>query len=273
VLLRDPLLHFVVFGAVVFALHAALGRDTREDPDADRYVIDMDAGRVADIQRALAASLERTPTDGEVTGAVDRYVTEEVLVREARARGLDDDDPVVRARLADKMRVVLDAREAPPVPDESALRELYEAHQQEYAVEGRVTVRQLYFEGEDAEARAAAVLARLTAGETPQALQVEADSPPGGPVLRRRTLDDLTGALGAAFSAGLEDAPLDMWHLRRTSHGVHVARVEWRRDARVPSFEETRARLTMRWQGEQVDRAGAEALERLRQDYQVRGWP
>lgn len=273
-LLEDPLTHFVVVGLVVVAVQWARG-EAPSAPD-DPHLIVVTPSEIADLRRRLHTSLERVPSDADMGRAMERFIDEEILVREARSRGLEADDAVVRARLADKMRLLLNVREAPAAPAEELLRELYAARRHEYAVAGRATVRQLYFAQragtEDAERRARAVLLRLTAGEAPQALADQADPPPGGPVLRRRRAPALADVLGPDAD-GIMDAPLDTWRLVSDADHARLLRVEWRRDARIPDFEELRARLTTRWLRDQAAGEADDALRELRARYRVEGWP
>jgi len=271
-LLRDPLLHFVAFGAAVFAVQAALAPAPPPETGADAStVIEVDAALVSDLRRVLTTDLERLPTTDELDRAVEAWIETEILVREARARGLGRGDPQIRARLAERMAFVLEAREVPDEPDEAALRALYEAVRDEYRVELQVTLRQC-FAGASRD-RAEALLERARAGATPAELRALCEPPPGGPVLRGRSRDRLVERYGEPFADGLDEVEVGRWHLRRSDLGWHVTRVERRRDARQLTFDEARDRLRARWQRERVADASARALETLRERYEVRGWP
>lgn len=260
-ILRDPLTHFVILGAVVFAIRAP----------ASQTRIDVDAVLVDDIRAQLAATLERAPTDGEVSRAVDDWIDEEMLVREARTRGLDRGDPQIRARLAERMAFLLGAREAPGAPDDATLRALYAAQRDALQVEMQVTLRQCF--AGDSRTRAEALLAEAEGGASPRALAARCDAPPGGPVLRGRSAARLARRYGAGFVDGLATAPLDTWHLRRSTLGWHVVRIEARRDARAIPFDEARTRLIARWRRERIGDAASHAMTALKARYHVTGWP
>jgi hypothetical protein len=89
--IRDPLTGFVVAAAAVFALYGGNDDRAREISITE-----------ADIDR-LKESFElvwlRPPTEEELQGLIEDRVREEIFYREARALGLDRDDPVVRDRL------------------------------------------------------------------------------------------------------------------------------------------------------------------------------
>jgi hypothetical protein len=253
--LREPLLHFVAFGLIVFAL--------QRPPDDPRRVV-VDDAVIAELTRQARSTLEREPTPDDVDHAVRRWVREEMLVREARARGLDRGDPMLRRHLAEKMGFVLAATEVPDAPPDAELRALYAQHRDEFRVEPRLTLRHLV------PAEADAVLARLQAGEDPRGI----DAPtPGGPVLRGRTPSRLAQVYGEPFAAGLESAPLDAWHRRTSPHGVHLVRIEARTDGRDVGFEEARERLLARWMRQRLATVEAEADAAIEGRYEVVGWP
>lgn len=101
-LLREPLVHFLLLGAALFGLFAVLGRTGDAAGDA-AHRIDITAGLQDNLTVSFARSMQRPPTPAELQGLIDDFVREEVLNREARKLGLDQDDPVVRRRLRQRM--------------------------------------------------------------------------------------------------------------------------------------------------------------------------
>lgn len=237
--------------------------------------MEVDDELIADVERMESANLEQALSAAQLDRAVQRWIDEEVLVREARRLGLDRDDPVVRARLAKKMAFVLDAQSVAPEPAPGELEALYESSKDEFRLTARITLRQVFVEGTDAasEARAEALLALARSGAEPAELNEAGDRPPGGPVLRRRTPEGLSKRLGAEFASGLESVELDEWHLRKSTLGWHVVRVDGRIAGKQLSFDEARERVLLRWQAARLREASAGAVEELRAQYEVRGWP
>lgn len=94
--LRHRLFHFLALGALVAAF-APKERDAR--------AIVIDEGRLTDALRAEEARAGRPLTTAEKAHVKDALVDEEVLAREALRLGVATDDAVVRARLAQRMRV------------------------------------------------------------------------------------------------------------------------------------------------------------------------
>jgi parvulin-like peptidyl-prolyl isomerase len=189
--------------------------------------------------------------------------------------GLADNDPIIRTRLAEKMVFVLGAQQVPPEPDDAALRALYEANQQDYTQQARVTLRQLFVADPSPQGRARAelLLRRADAGEPLDALTAAADEPPGGPVLRGRTPESLASLFGPSFTEGLEDTAVGSWVLRTSPTGWHVVQVVDRLAGGPLAFDAVRARLVVRWHRAHVETARNKAVGQLRAKAVVQGWP
>lgn len=103
-LLREPLLHFLVIGGLIFLLYSAVD-DTRETP-AD--VIVVTPARIDQLAADFKAVWKQMPTADELDALIEEHVREEVYYREALALGLDRNDTVVRRRLRQKMEFLTD---------------------------------------------------------------------------------------------------------------------------------------------------------------------
>ncbi len=120
-LLREPLLHFLLLGALLFALDAWL----RPAPIADSGgEIVVSEGRIRNLAQGFRRTWQRPPTRAELDGLIQDYIREEVLYREAVALGLDQDDTVIRRRLRQKMEFVSDDAAALETPSDQDLADL-----------------------------------------------------------------------------------------------------------------------------------------------------
>ena len=97
--LKEPLLHFLVVGGLLFAAHAWLHRGGGDAP----HVVHLTAAEVNWLKEMWARQWQRPPNEQELRGLVTDYVKEGLLAREARALGLDENDTIVRRRLAQKL--------------------------------------------------------------------------------------------------------------------------------------------------------------------------
>src|SRR6476660_6416007 len=97
-LIREPLLHFLLLGALLFALYGWIHRAAGSPGE-----IVVSRGQVDTLRVQFTRTWQREPTPVELQGLIDSWVRDEVLYREGRALGLDGDDPVIRRRVAQKV--------------------------------------------------------------------------------------------------------------------------------------------------------------------------
>ncbi len=273
-LLREPLVHFLAFGVAVVSLQVAFGpvSPSPQVSTPEPLVVAVSDDVLADLQWRLTRTLGRPPRPDELSAEVDAWIRTEVLVREARERGLDRGSDVVRAHLAQEMVYVLEGSQVPDDPTDEALQTLLDAHPEDYTLDGQLTLRQLFVAGQDRD-RAQALLVRLQAGEDPVSLAEVSDPPPGGPVLRGRTPERLAEVYGASFVEAVQALPEGTWGLTTSPDGLHLVRVERRQERRALTLEEARDRLVLRWKAEHARAATDATFDALRGRYEVQGWP
>jgi hypothetical protein len=99
-LFKEPLVQFLLIGACIYAAYALLG--TPDDAAAEQTVYISEA-RIDSLSIAWEKRWNRPPTEDELVGLVRAYLREDILYREAVAMGLDEDDHIIRRRLAQKL--------------------------------------------------------------------------------------------------------------------------------------------------------------------------
>lgn len=113
--LRHRLFQFIVVGALIAAL---------APKDRDPRAIVIDEGRLQDALRAEEARAGRPLTAAEKARTKDALIDEEVLAREALRLGVATDDSVVRARLAQQMRVRIGGDRTKPATESGPRRRM-----------------------------------------------------------------------------------------------------------------------------------------------------
>jgi peptidyl-prolyl cis-trans isomerase C len=98
--LREPLVHFLLIGLLLFVAYGVRSHSTSQ-LGGNRIELTLDD--VRQLQMGFAAQWQRQPTPDELTGLVENRVREEILYREALTMGLDKDDTIVKRRMAQKM--------------------------------------------------------------------------------------------------------------------------------------------------------------------------
>ncbi len=264
--LKEPLLHFVVLGIALFALH----RSVAPRALTNRIVLSDSVirGLRQDYQRRTGIA----PTAEEEAALIRQYVDNEVLYREAVALGLDREDVIVRRRLVQKMEFLTEGLEPIPEPSDAELQTYLDAHPERYAEVDRVTLTQVFIgsaqHGSEMESAAHAVRAQLVAGTDPAAL---GDPFVHGAKFTARTERELAGVFGAPFAAQVLALPPGSWsEPLRSSYGLHLVWVAERTPGHRPVLAEVQAAVRRDYQEEHRTQANRAALDRLRQRYEIR---
>ena len=267
--LREPVVHFMVLGALLFAGYAWLQDDSAPPPDT----IVVDGDRIEDLATRFSRTWQRPPSDAELAGLIESWVREEVLYREGLALGLDRGDPIVRRRVAQKMRYLADDL-ADDTPDDAELQAWLEAHPEDYTIEARYTLRQAFFDpvghGDAIEAVIDDARARLAS---------DGEIDVGDATLLPATLADASSGevvrtFGADFAATLADLPVGEWvGPVRSGYGLHLVRLDAREPARQPALDEVRAAVERDLLNARREDANDAVFEALRKNYVVQMEP
>ncbi len=270
--LREPLVHFLLLGALLFALDAWLRPGGA--PAADTAIVVGEA-RVRSLSQNFARVWQRPPTRIELEGLVEDHVREEVLVREALVLGLDRDDAIVRRRLRQKMEFISDETAALAAPTEKDLADFLAANPETFNVPGRVSFAQVYLDparrGPRLEADAKRLLGQLNrAGAT-------ADPAALGDALRLLEARyenlpqfELERLFGEAFAKALFQQPIGTWVGPVASgYGEHLVRVESKQPGGVAALADVRPLVEREWANARRKTLGEAYYARLRAKYRV----
>ncbi|HEU0031304.1 MAG TPA: peptidylprolyl isomerase [Kofleriaceae bacterium] len=275
---REPLVHFALIGAALFAIDRAVAADdvaavsvptaAPPAPAPGSRTIVVDAAARAQIAATAQRQLGRVPSEPELAAATERWIDDEVLYREALARGLDRDDPVIRERIASRMAYVLEQAVALPEPTDAELRAWFDAHRERWTSPEHVDFTHVFVAGSDAaaEARLDELSRALAAGAAPERL---GDRFTGGHRYRGRKLADLALAFGDEFAAGLAAQPAGTWVRRRSRHGLHLVRIDRVDAAHDADFAAARLDVRKQWLDAHRADALAAAMQRIRAGWTI----
>ena len=263
--LREPLLHFVLIGALLFAFTAW------RQQQHDSAEIRITSGEIAQLAAFWETQSQRRPTSEELRGLIEERIDEEVLAREAVRLGLDRDDVIVRRRLAQKMAFVSDDLAVVTEPAEADLRAYFEAHKEAYTTPDLYALRHVFFNPDrhgmalDADARRA--LQRLTRGANASEV--------GDPFMLPRELadvsrDDIARDFGSVFAEAVTTSTPGAWAGPvRSPFGVHLVKLEAHTPSSVARFEDVRDRVREAFLAQKQQEANAALRTKLRGQYKI----
>jgi hypothetical protein len=267
-LLTEPLVHFLVLGAVIFGAYGLLSTRTVTVPG---HII-VTQGRIEALATAFQRTWQRPPTTNELEGLIREYIREEVATREAIALGLEKDDPIIRRRLRQKLEFVAEDVAAPAEPTDDQLRAYLQAHPDTFRIEPRLTFSQVFLDpqrrGDNLSRDVAQLLVQLRQGGT------EAGTA-GDALLLEHRFDALPVSVvaqqfGAPFAATLGALPSGQWHGPVAStYGAHLVFVSARTEGSLPALEDMREAVRREWANAQRVAASETFYQTLLRRYTV----
>jgi len=267
---REPLLHFLLLGAAIFAAYSLVARGTGNEPG--RIVVTQ--GQLSSMKESFTRTRQRPPTTEEWEGLIRDRVREEVYYREALALGLDKDDLIIRRRLQQKMEFVSDGIAAQATPTDAELNAYLRAHPDKFRAEQQFTFRQLYLNpekhGKNLGRDTGLLLARLNQSADTTAISALGDSIMLEHQFAHASARDVGNLFGEKFAAGLGNLSRGRWQGPvESSYGVPVVFLAERMDTRLPALDDVRDAVRREWSSAQQADAATRFYQALLRKYAV----
>lgn len=299
--LHAPVAHFLAIGAILAIGRAVLSGNSTPAPPAIQVTPEV----IARLTAALGTPADR-PLDRD---AVERWIDDEVLYREGVRRGLawnpaviarfmqvgafvgispdgdgvadvqrlglDRDDPVVRAQVVGRMRLLLGEeamRGREPTADD--LARVVTLHPERFVEPGRTTFAQVFIRrdrGDDAREQAAAIGRRIAEAQVSvaRALRLGDVFRPGERFVRQ-SRHDVAVVFGPEVADALATLDERRWSAPIESpYGWHLLWVESREPAQPRRPDAIRAQARREWRATQAARAVPVAVGALRARYRI----
>lgn len=271
-ILREPLLHFLILGAILFLVYYWLNPSDSSSASNQIHINQNDIDRFVQI---FQKQWNRKPTKQEMDGLVRAHLKEEILYREALALGLEKDDTIVRRRLAQKMEFLITDVTVPTEVEDKQLMTFYQKHPERYTRAARISFRHIYFNpdqrGERLLDEANATLATLQA--TKAGMDVPQDYGDRFMLQQQysqQSIDQIARMFGGEFADELAELIPDSWQGPiKSGYGVHLIYVEQREPASVYPFSEVRERVKNDYLFELRQARNEEVLAKLKSRYEI----
>jgi len=253
---REPLLHFVLLGALIFGIDAVLHPQQKDD-------------KVITVTKAMRQSFidnfdedkSRVPSDGELAKMVESWVASEILYREGKALGVDRGDEMIRDRVAFKLQLLIFDQVHVTQPTEDQLRAWFANNHARFDQPEQVG---FYLTPPTDQITAQRQLEDIVGQHESEELRNQTRAILGRPV----------ASLAASFGEGFRDRLLAMpegqWNILQSKDGWHVVRLDSRRPGALASFESVRDEAGRIWLTEETRKQAWDAVSRLKSNYKVR---
>ena len=253
---REPLLHFVLLGALIFGVDAVL----HPPPKDDKVITVTKAMRQSFIDN-FDEDKSRVPSDAELEKMIESWVASEILYREGKALGVDRGDDMIRDRVAFKLQLLIFDQIRVSQPTEDQMRAWFADNHDRFDEQERVG---FYLTPPTDEMTAQRQLEEIQAQHESEDLQKQTRAILGRPV----------ASLAASFGEGFRDAllalPLGQWKILQSKDGWHVVRLDSRRPGVLASLDDVRDEAVRIWLTDETRKRAWEAVSRLKAGYTVR---
>jgi hypothetical protein len=141
--LPKQVIHILVFGFLL-ALILFLMNGPPTSRDEIRRVV-IDESDIAQLRAAWIRQWNREPTMQELQGLLRQFIREEVLYREAKIRGFDKDDIIVRRAMMRKMEFIGESQVENQQPTDEEIQAYYTLRQEKYRIPATISFVQIYY--------------------------------------------------------------------------------------------------------------------------------
>ncbi len=263
--LRDPLVHFIILGGLLFVLVSLWGHGSGKTED-----IIITPEMRTHVANLFEATWQRKPTPSELDALMDDQIKEEIYYREALKLGLDQNDTIVRRRMRQKLEFLQEdaSNEAPPT--EAQLRAFYETHKAKYTTDRHLSFTQILLAPQrltPEDPHVAEAKKALGAGADPAKITRSSLLPLDMKLETAKTVSD---TFGKDFLAQISKLKTGVWAGPITSgFGTHLVRIRLNQPPQALSFEQARTKLKSDFMRTRREKSAKTFYENLRKNYHV----
>lgn len=255
-ILAEPTSYFALIAVSLFIFYALTSNNAENRIKIDQREIDARL-----FLQEVSSGGELTPEQKQL--AIDAYIEEQILVREALAMGLDNDTRIHNI-LAQKARHVLSGDVIQPSNDE--LRDFYLEHSDNYRSLPTVSVNELIFNTKgDLAPEAQSGLASNSPGDELLKFEAGSNSP-----LPRVSRIDLANIFSKDFADDVFAASEGVWVGPFISNrGQHWLQIFGRNPSVLPDLADITDLVRLDWIAVEEDRRLNDAIAELAAKYKV----
>jgi hypothetical protein len=268
--LNDPLLHFLLSGALLFLVFELIKSPVG---DQENNIV-ITRGDIDSLQANFTRTWQRPPTEDELNGLIEDKVQGEIAFREAVAMGLDQDDAVIRRRLRMKMELLVEDVAGLSPPTDEDLEAYLAENRESFRQQPQVSFMHVYLNSDKRGARvednAREILARLSSAGLDADLESFGDPNMLPKELPLYYINDIGRLFGVEFSRQILEVKPGAWTGPVwSSYGLHLVYVRERIEGRDPALDEVRKEVEREWSAKRRREFKEETYKKLRERYTV----
>jgi hypothetical protein len=256
--LREPLLHFIALGAVLFGVDHVI---SQRAGDAHTIVVGPEVD--SEAVEVFRDSRGRAPSQKELEALHRVWIDNEVLYREGLAMQVDRGDDAIRQRVIFKALSVVDANVRLPAVDEAMLMAWFEQHRDKYDEPARYDFEEAVPVGDASEAAVHDLVHLLNSGRSGEANASLR-------VFKGRPQANLVQGYGPGLPQSLDRAVVGQWQAVPTTSGLRAVRLDALVPARPADFATLQGVVLQDWKDAVAAEQRTAAVRALGAKYRVR---
>lgn len=255
---REPLIHFLLIGALIFAIDRFLVPEQKE-----LIIVDQDSIEFL-IEKRQNLELN-TLSELEIDNLIAAYIDDEILYREAYRRGLNVGDSRMRHNMILKMRGLLISEVA--LPTNEQLQTYYKANLAKYTTPELLETQHLFFSDQSRVPKSL-----LAALQSHQEVPIKGDfhRPSLGQETLQGTKGELTDLFGFDAAKALVETQSEDWMGPFVSNqGIHFVRKLRSIPPETAPYEDIEDYLRMDWELTEARKLIQLELANVRNNYEI----
>ena len=254
------ILVFFVIGLFIFILD--IGFNSEQD-SKDIYISDQE---LTSLLSAWQSQVGRPPSDEEIVNIINNFVQEEILYREALLLDLDQEDRIIKRRLAQKI-TFLKQETIPDDPSQEELEKFFEQNKNNYYVPATYSFSHHYFSKESSAKEKAA---RAFNDYQTNGAELKGDPFFLGKNFYQNSADEIKKNFGELFFLAIENLTLNEWSgPHESAFGEHIILLKEVTTGFSPPLEKVILRVQQDYLSQAQDKAIAEYINEIRSQYRV----
>jgi len=269
-LVKEPLAHFLAFGAVLFLLFGLVGPPAEKN--AKRIEItERDINRLSENWQR---QWNRPPSQAELKGLVEKTIREEILYREALQMGLDVEDSVIRRRMAQKLEFLIQDISSQAQPGTEELQAYLDSHKDRFLDPARYSFSHIYFNPDkhrdDMPALVNQVMTQLSGSHAPADIGALGDIFMLDQEFSGSSSQQLDRLFGRSFAQQLDTLKVGEWDGPvQSGYGVHLVMLGNRIPSRLPTLAEIEEKVAREFMVQKQKDANEQVYMKMRSLYEV----
>lgn len=267
--LKEPLLHFIILGAVIFFVYEIT--DAGESSGDDQIVLNDET--LTHISALWELQWKRKPTFEELEGLIADYVEQEVLYREALRMNLDHNDEIVKRRLSQKMEFMASdlTKLIAPATDE-ALQKYLEEHPEKFLYPPKYSFHILTFtsSNHDNPKDFSQSLLRDADPSNLEALLNKGDITQIPTKLEEASKQKVDRELGIEFHSSMNELPINQWvGPIHSGYGEHLLFITHKTEAYLPELAEIRDEVQRDFEYDMEQKSKEVIYQEIKKNYEI----